>query len=95
MGVFIDRIEEYPAAFVAPKLRPYGTLWCHLWADGRAELHAFAERLGLGRGRFHDAPSGAHYDLTPAERLAAVAAGAVAADYARWREAKRAAGGPG
>ena len=44
-----------------------GHRWAHLMADTLDELHAFAARLGLQRGKFQDKTSGAHYDV-PAPR---------------------------
>ena len=68
--------------------------WCHLMSDqiDPAELHAFAQRIGLRRDWFqpgtrlgsrteHD-PAGDHYDVTEAMRRRAVAAGAVEIDRA-------------
>lgn len=51
-----------------------GKVWCHMASDlSFAELHAFAKRLGLKRSWF----DGDHYDLQPAMRQKAVAAGAI------------------
>lgn len=68
--------------------------WSHLVADEEAELHAFAERLGLRRSWFQDprvprpghrpAVTGSyhaeswHYDVVEAKRRAAIELGAVA-----------------
>lgn len=55
----------------------------HLQADSVAELHAFAERLGLRRGWFQSTPGRPekdHYDLTEAGRLLAIGHGAVPED---------------
>ncbi|HEX2499337.1 MAG: DUF4031 domain-containing protein [Actinomycetes bacterium] len=64
------------AILVDPAVWPgRGRLWCHLVSDvSFAELHAFADRLGLPARAF----DGDHYDL-PAERRAdAITAGAIA-----------------
>lgn len=64
------------AILVDPAVWPgRGRLWCHLVSDvSYAELHAFADGLGLPARAF----DGDHYDL-PAERRAdAIAAGAIA-----------------
>ncbi|GHA79703.1 DUF4031 domain-containing protein [Cognatilysobacter bugurensis] len=53
-----------------------GQRWAHLMADSLDELHAFAARLGLPRHAFQDKRSGAHYDVSAAMRLQAVALGA-------------------
>ncbi len=51
--------------------------WCHMTADTREELHAFAERIGLRRNWFQDHPARRwHYDLTEPRRIAAIANGA-------------------
>ncbi len=53
---------------------------CHLFTDGNvAELHEFAERLGLRREWFQDRPRLPHYDLTEAKRRQAIKLGAVEA----------------
>ena len=52
--------------------------WCHLATDGPIdELHAFARNIGVPRVAFHDHPRHPHYDLGPARRADAVAAGAI------------------
>ncbi len=51
-----------------------GRLWAHLISDESfAELHAFAERLGLPRRAFDRD----HYDLPAAQHDAAISLGAV------------------
>ena len=52
-----------------------GHKWCHLIADEAdcEELHVFAAALGCKRAWFQRD----HYDLTPARRAKAVAAGAI------------------
>lgn len=59
-----------------------GRRWCHLFSEDRAALHAFAARIGLKRCWFHSGRKGSwpHYDVTPAQRIAALKAGAVQAD---------------
>lgn len=59
---------------------------CHMTADSRAELHAFARAIGLPRSRFHATPKMPHYDLLPSERGRALEAGAV---FVPWREQAR------
>jgi hypothetical protein len=52
----------------------------HLQADTAAELHAFAQSLGLRREWFQSRPGRPdrdHYDLTHALRDAAILAGAI------------------
>lgn len=60
---------------------------CHLSADTTAELHEFAERLGLSPAAFHAGPRGREpfdrYDITAEQRAQALAAGAVAE---AWRD---------
>jgi hypothetical protein len=50
--------------------------WYHLTADTPAELHQFADALGLRRSWFQADPVGWHYDLTEGKRRQAVALGA-------------------
>ncbi len=50
----------------------------HLAADTLEELHAFCEQIGVKRCWFHNAKRHPHYDVTCAQREAAIAAGAVA-----------------
>lgn len=56
-----------------------GRWWCHMVSDtSEAELHTFAERLGLKRSWFQRRPaaSAAHYDLVRSRRAEAVRLGA-------------------
>jgi Protein of unknown function (DUF4031) len=53
-----------------------GMIMCHMMADTLDELHAMAERIGVGRNWFQDSMSGPHYDVSLDKRAAAVAAGA-------------------
>ena len=64
------------AILVDPAVWPgRGRLWCHLVSDvSYAELHAFADRLGLPARAF----DGDHYDLPAERRPDAIAAGAIA-----------------
>ena len=64
------------AILVDPAVWPgRGRLWCHLVSDvSYAELHAFANRLGLPARAF----DGDHYDLPAERRSDAIAAGAIA-----------------
>lgn len=48
----------------------------HLAGATLAELHAFAEAVGISRCWFHNAAGHPHYDVTDEQRLAAIAAGA-------------------
>ncbi len=51
--------------------------WSRLSADSRAELHAFAERIGLFRSWFDDQPRGRwHYPVTDSRRRDALFVGA-------------------
>jgi hypothetical protein len=51
----------------------------HLLADTKAELHAFARRIGLRRSWFQ-LRSSPHYDLTAGKRALAVSLGCVQLD---------------
>ena len=66
-----------------------GQRWAHLMADTLAELHAFADALGIPRRAFQDKTSGAHYDLPAPLRERAIALGAVAVSRHRDRELLR------
>jgi hypothetical protein len=55
-----------------------GERWAHLMADTLDELHTLAQHLGLPRRSFQNKTSGAHYDVTAALRVEAIALGAVA-----------------
>lgn len=58
----------------APTWPGHGRLWSHLISDvSFAELHDFAERIGVPREAF----DGDHYDLVSERYAAAVAAGAI------------------
>lgn len=80
--VYVDEIQHYPTCILPHKY------WCHLTADSREELHAFAEKLGLKFAWFQAKSSVPHYDLTPNKRDLALKMGAVvmsAKDQARKR----------
>lgn len=47
-------------------------------ADSVAELHAFAASIGIARCWFHRGAKIPHYDVTTAQRNAAMRAGAIA-----------------
>ena len=75
MTCYVDTVREYPEAglrFAA---------YCHLLADDRDELHAFAAGLGMPRRAFQDHAWRWHYDLPAEFRPAALAAGARAVDF--------------
>lgn len=63
--------------------------WSHLTADTDAELHTFAELLGLKRAYHQASPphSRSHYDVTERKRKQAIRLGAVAVriGYEPWR----------
>lgn len=65
--------------------------WCHLTADTKDELHAFAVgKLKLRRSYFQDKPRGLwHYDLTEGKRRQAVRLGAVETTYGDLDEFER------
>lgn len=74
MTVYIDQLKEYPR-------RPHGhLLWCHMFADTTAELHAMAKRLGLRASWFQGQDPRLefqHYDVTESKRREARRLGAV------------------
>jgi hypothetical protein len=88
MTCYVDTVREYPHAGLR------FTAYCHLLADDRTELHAFAAGLGMPRRAFQDHAVRWHYDLPAEFRPAAVAAGAREVDFhdvARLLRARRAA----
>ena len=73
----------------APTWPAHGRLWSHLASDTSfAELHAFAEALGLPPRAF----DGDHYDLVEDRHADALAAGAVAVSSRELVAALHAAG---
>ena len=78
--IMVDEIIVWPHA----KHRCFKKGSAHLSTDGSLEeLHAFAIRIGMRRDWFQDHPLMPHYDLSPARRDAALAAGTV---FVSWRE---------
>ncbi len=82
MTVYVDR--AFIPATVPNGSRSVRSRWSHLSADTVAELHEFAERLGLRRAWFQpDSESirgGWHYDVTATKRALAVRLGAQEVD---------------
>lgn len=79
MTVLVDDLRDYGEIARAKGLR--WTEWCHMVSDkDEAELHQFAERLGLKRawfqGRHNRSASAAHYDLIASKRRLALTLGA-------------------
>ncbi|MGC3968926.1 MAG: DUF4031 domain-containing protein [Pirellulales bacterium] len=66
MGVYVDDYEGRFGRMVM----------CHMMADTLAELHEFAQRLGLRRDWFQNG-SAPHYDLSKEKRAEALALGAI------------------
>ena len=94
MAIYVDEIRTWTTR------SPFHGGSCHMTASGDdAELHAFARKIGVPRSWFHPSTTEHHYDLTPAKREQALAAGAVfiaGKEQARKRiEARRAAIGGG
>lgn len=82
MAVYVDDVR------IPAQLGRWPARWSHLTADTDAELHDFADRLGLQRAWFqdHTDPLRRHYDVTDTKRREAIALGAVAET---WREGAR------
>lgn len=74
MTVYVDEPVDYGPALRGRGLRH--TVWAHMTADTREELHAFADRLGLRRAWFQDHPVRWHYDITAPKHTAALRLGA-------------------
>ena len=84
--VYVDELRRWPTT-----IRCFVSGSAHLTADTLAELHAFAERIGLRREWFQTTRV-PHYDLTDRRRNRAILAGAVfvpAKEQARRRIAAR------
>lgn len=69
--VYVDEFKVWPGA-----KRPFDKGNCHLTADDEAELHEFAEGIGMRRSWFQEHPIASHYDLTPGRREVALKRGA-------------------
>ncbi|CCI54681.1 hypothetical protein BN13_80050 [Nostocoides jenkinsii Ben 74] len=73
MTVYVD--AAHVAASVENGPRTHTSTWCHLMADGNAELVAFAVRIGLRRNWIQREGSPfEHFDVTAGKRWQAVAA---------------------
>lgn len=70
------------------KIIAEGHRWCHMWADDPEELHAMAQRMGLGRTWFHKHRRLDHYDVPASKRPLAVNCGAIEWNTLEWRRAK-------
>jgi len=74
VAVYVDSVRSYPHAGLRH------TEFCHLLADTREELHAFADQLGIPRVYFQEHPWRWHHDLPAVLRPRAVELGAVEID---------------
>lgn len=101
MTIYVDSM------FMRAKVGRIDARWCHMFSDQieQAELHAFAQSIGLKRSWFQPGkrglykgtqqpdPSGDHYDVTKSVRAQAVAAGAIEVDrqeaVAIWRSKRK------
>ena len=71
------------SVYVDPPRWPFrGQLYCHVWADSLAELHAAAALVGLKRVWFQCPPKASwnHYDCAPRLRALLVRNGAIETD---------------
>lgn len=76
MTVYVDDIKI--RADVPNGARVVRGVWCHMFADTRAELDAMADRIGLRRSWIQrPGTHREHYDVTLTRRAAAIRAGAV------------------
>jgi hypothetical protein len=77
--VYVD--AAHVAASVENGPRTHTSTWCHLMADGNAELVAFAVRIGLRRNWIQREGSPfEHFDVTAGKRWQSVRLGAVEID---------------
>ena len=72
MSVYVDALWEHGRTAKMPY-----PVSCHMTADTRAELLAFAARLGLRASWLHESKSMSHFDITPPKRALAVRLGAL------------------
>lgn len=71
MTVYVDDMEA-----------PFGRMkMCHMYADTIAELHTMADRIGVARRWFQNAPGSPHYDICLSKKRLALAAGAIASQW--------------
>ena len=77
MAVWVDPLKDW-----GWRLGPS----CHMTADTKEELIAFAVRIGLQARWFQDDDRLWHFDLTARRRDRAVAAGAIECDYPEFFE---------
>jgi hypothetical protein len=93
VAVYVDHLRRWPIDQTAPQARSTARRnqgqWCHLWADTVAELHVLAARIGQRMAWFQDRPGFPHYDLTPAQRYKAIAAGAREQDLRAWLRSRK------
>jgi len=71
MSVYVDRLMNHGWKLYGRVIQS-----CHLTADEVAELHIFAQKIGLKPGWFQPT-SKPHYDLTPNKRMEALKYGAI------------------
>ncbi len=72
-----------------------GDKWSHLTADTEAELHEFAQSIGLASAWFQPSstrPEAHHYDVNESKRSQAILAGAVAETWRDGADRRRAIG---
>lgn len=69
MTIYVD-----PPLFQKPGGRKF---YCHMTADTLAELHEFAQKIGVQRHWFHAGSRFKHYDLAKDIRETAIQHGAV------------------
>ena len=82
MAVYVDDADI--TASVSYRGRKLSSRWCHLTADSREELDAFAVKLGMRKSWIqHPGTWKEHYDLTEKRRDKAVLLGAVEVN---WKE---------
>lgn len=84
--VYVDELKvivskKKRAALVGEK---WGHQWCHLWADSKYELMAFAVNLGLNKSWLHRSKICDHFDLVPSMREKAIKFGAKEYSFKTW-----------
>lgn len=87
MAVYVDPLMPW-----GWKIRGKEVESCHMFTDAvdLTELHKMAQKIGLKRAWFQDKPGHPHYDLTKSRRVAAIANGAIEADFRKATEVMRA-----
>jgi hypothetical protein len=84
LRVIVSRNKK--AALVGKK---WGHQWCHLWADSKDELMAFAINIGMKKSWLQNSRRYPHFDLVPSMRKKAIENGAKEYSFKTWLKENR------